>query len=171
MKIAVVGYSGSGKSTTSATLAQKLDIPVLYLDTVQFLENWQERPKEESKAIVADFMDKNESWVIDGNYKAFHQQRRFDEADMIVFFDFNRFNCLFRAFKRLIKFRGKTRPSMAAGCNEKIDFEFAKWILIDGRTKSKRKSYANMCKKYSDKVVVLKNQRQLDKFLQNPFKK
>ena len=67
MKIAIVGYSGSGKSTLAKFLSEKLNLPVLYLDTVHWLPGWQERPKEETKAIVAKFLDENKGWVIDGS--------------------------------------------------------------------------------------------------------
>lgn len=167
MKIAILGYSGSGKSTTARILGEKFGIPVLHLDTVHFLENWQEREKDESRLIVERFMSENDSWVIDGNYKAFRQQQRLEQADRILFFNFNRFVCFLRIFSRWIKYRGKTRPDMAEGCNEKLDFRFAKWILYDGRTPAKQKSYNNMCKKYSNKVVILKNQRQLDSFFKS----
>ena len=167
MKIAIIGYSGSGKSTTAHKLAEKYNIPVLHLDSVYWMENWTERPVQQSKAIVAQFMLDNDSWVIDGNYKALLQAERFDRADMIVFFSFNRFTCFFRALGRYIKYKGRTRPDMAPGCNEKFDFEFMKWILLDGRTTQKKKAYRNMCKKYSNKVVILKNQKQLDSFLEN----
>ena len=48
MKIAVIGYSGSGKSTTADILGQKLNRPVLHLDRVNFLPGWQERDRRES---------------------------------------------------------------------------------------------------------------------------
>ena len=167
MKIAITGYSGGGKSTTAQLLGEKYSIPVLHLDSVHWMENWTERPAEQSKAIVADFLAANDSWVIDGNYKALLQAERFEQADIIVFLSFNRFTCLFRALARYKKYKGRTRPDMAPGCNEKFDSEFAKWILLDGRTSQKRKSYRDMCKKHSNKVVILKNQRQLDSFLEN----
>ena len=69
MKIAVMGYSGSGKSTLTKQLAAHYGIPLLYLDAVNFKENWQLRDREECRKIVADFMQ-NENWVIDGNYSA-----------------------------------------------------------------------------------------------------
>lgn len=166
MKIVILGYSGSGKSTTARNIGQKCNIPVLHLDTVYWLENWQVRPVEESKAIVADFMAANQSWVIEGNYKALCQEERFRQADKILFFNFNRFICFSRALGRYMKYKGKTRPDMASGCNEKFDFEFMKWILKDGRTPQKKKAYANMCEKYADKVVIISNQKQLDNFLE-----
>ena len=54
---------------------------------------------------------------------------------------------------------------MAKGCTEKFDLEFAKWILFLGRTKSARERYAKVISDYKDKVVVIKNQKQLDAFI------
>ncbi|MBR5520736.1 MAG: DNA topology modulation protein [Oscillospiraceae bacterium] len=165
MKIAIVGYTGSGKSTTARMLGEKYNIPVLHLDTVHWMPDWQVRPVEESKEIVREFMEQNNSWIIDGNYKALLQSDRLESADKILFFDFNRYTCFWRRMKRWLKYRGKSRPDIAEGCNEKIDSEFIRWILKDGRTLKKRKGYENMCKKHSNKVAIIKNQRQLDEFM------
>ena len=164
MKIAIIGYSGSGKSTLAKHLAAKHETDVLYLDTVHWLPGWNTRPKEEKAAIISDFLDSHESWVIDGNYSKFFFERRMEEADQIVFMAFNRFACLYRAHKRYMTHKGRSRESMTEGCNEKLDFEFIKWLLHDGRTKTAKERYANVIKKYGNKVTVIKNQRQLDKF-------
>ena len=58
---------------------------------------------------------------------------------------------------------------MTQGCNEKFDLEFARWILKDGRTPQKVKGYKNMCQKYADKVVIIRNQKDLEKFLEKIF--
>ena len=100
MKIAIVGYSGSGKSTLARFLSEKLSAPVLYLDTVHWLPGWQERPREQTREIVKNFLAENGAWVIDGSYCKVHYERRMDEADTIIFLNFNRFTCLHRAFKR-----------------------------------------------------------------------
>lgn len=112
MKIAVLGYSGSGKSTLAKQLADFYQIPVLFLDTVQFLPGWQERNREEALTIVRDFM-KNDSWVIDGNYSEFLQKERLEQADQILILNFSRGVCLFRALNRYFNNRGRTRESMA----------------------------------------------------------
>ena len=165
MKIAIVGYSGAGKSTAAKRISEKYGMPVLFLDTVYHMPGWQVRPVEESKAIVADFMERNKSWVIDGNYKAIMQTERLDRADKILFFNISRFTCFRQAFSRYLKYRGKSRPDMTEGCNEKFDFEFAKWILKDGRTPQKVQGYKNMCHKYADKVVIIRNKKDFDTFL------
>lgn len=166
MKIAIIGYSGAGKSTLARRLGELYGIPVLHLDTVHFLPNWEERERSEKQKIVSDFMNDNESWVIDGNYSKLFSAERLEQADMIVMLLFNRFNCLWRAIKRYREFKGRTRPDMSDGCAEKIDLEFVWWILHDGRTKSKKADYKAISAKYPDKVTVMKNQRELDVFLQ-----
>ncbi|MFI3326422.1 MAG: DNA topology modulation protein [Clostridia bacterium] len=166
MKIAVIGYSGSGKSTTAKHLADFYKAPVLFLDTVQFLPNWVERDLEEGKKIVKDFMEKP-SWIIDGAYTKFYQAERFEQADQIIFFNFNRFNCLYRCIKRYFKYRGKSRESITKGCNEKIDLEFFLWIIYRGRDKKTIDKYKNLKLKYPKKIIEIKNQKQLDEFLAN----
>ncbi len=164
MKIAIVGYSGSGKSTLAKFLSEHFSINVLYLDRVNWLPRWVERPKEETCAIVAEFLDGNESWVIDGSYKSVHYQRRMDEADKIIFLDFNRFVCLHRALKRRKEYEGKNRFSMTEGCPERISWQFFWWLVWTGRTRKRKKNFQALQKTYADKIVVLKNQRQLDGF-------
>lgn len=111
MKIAIIGYSGCGKSTLAGYLSELYQIPVLYLDSVFWLPGWKGRKREESADIVKNFLDTNVSWVIDGNYSYMEYEKRMEEADRIIFLSFNRFSCLFRAFRRYFKYRGTTRES------------------------------------------------------------
>lgn len=163
MKTAIIGFSGSGKSTLAKYIAEKENTPLLYLDTVQFTPGWQVRDIDEQKRIVSDFM-KNESWVIDGNYSKLYRDERMYEADRIIILRFGRISCLYRVIKRYFSYRNKTRESMTEGCNEKIDLEFVKWILWDGRSKAHLEFLDKTTDIYADKVVVIKNQRELEKF-------
>lgn len=161
MKIAIIGYSGSGKSTLAKKLSQRYNSPILYLDTVNFEPNWVERDREVAKSMVAAFME-NESWVIDGNYKEFYQERRLEEADKIIFMDFSIFTCFLQAYRRKVKAKNTTRESMADGCIEKFDLEFARWIVRDGRTQKYKDRYRKICEKYGDKVLVCKNRKDVE---------
>ena len=87
------------------------------------------------------------------------------EADQIIFLNFSPLTCLFRAFKRYLTYRGKVRESMAAGCQEQFNWEFIRWILWAGRTKNAKERYQKLCQEYSHKVTILRNQRELDQFL------
>lgn len=171
MKIAITGYSGSGKSTLAEKLAAGYRVPVLHLDTVHWLPGWQEREGQEELALVRDFLDSNGGWVIDGNYSKLEMERRLREADLIVQMLFNRFACYIRARKRFARYRGKSRPDMTAGCDEKLDWEFTKWIFHGGRTKAAARRYKSVREQYPDKVVVIRNQRQLDAFVRKMTEK
>lgn len=165
MKIAIIGYSGSGKSTLARKLAKFYKAPVLFLDTVNFLPNWIERDRDEGRLIVCDFM-KNNSWVIDGNYSDFFQKERLEQADKIIFLNFPRRICIYRALKRYFKYKNTTREDMAKGCIEKIDLEFIWWILYEGRTKEIRNHYKQIEQNFKNKIVVLKKAKEVNLFLQ-----
>ena len=88
-----------------------------------------------------------------------------EQADQIIFLNFSAWNCLFRAFMRYLKYRGKVRESMADGCPEQFNWEFIRWILWDGRTSSHKDHYQKICSDYTDKVTIITNQKELDAFL------
>ncbi len=165
MKIAIIGFSGSGKSTLAQTLGEHYHADVLHLDAVHFLPDWVERARDEEKAIVEGFLNSHDSWVIDGTYTNLHFDRRMEEADRIVMMLFDRFSCLQRVAKRYRRFKNSRRPDMAEGCDEKLDLEFVCWVLWKGRSKAKREKYKYLKERYPEKVVILKNQKQLDKFI------
>ncbi|MCH4209731.1 hypothetical protein [Bifidobacterium sp.] len=160
-----MGYSGSGKSTLARTMGERRDISVLHLDMVQFLPHWQERPDDEQRRIVRAFMDEHSSWIIDGNYSKLNVEGRLECADRILLLQFNRFACLWRAFRRMKTYHGKSRPSMADGCAERIDFAFAWWILHRGRDAAHRESFRSIATRYAAKTTIIRNQRQLDAYI------
>lgn len=165
-KIAVVGYSGSGKSSLARAFAEKYGSPLLHLDRVFWLPHWMERQRGESRRIIGDFLDQNDGWVIDGNYRhpEYHYARRMAEADRIIVLALPRAACLSRALARWRRLRGQNRASIGEGCPEKIDAEFIKWILRDGRTAEQRAAYTALPKKYPGKVTFLTSTGELDAF-------
>lgn len=165
MKIVIIGYSGSGKSTLAKHLGKKYKVDVLHLDRVHWLPNWTENTLENKIFAVEDFLNSHTSWIIDGNYFKLLFERRLEEADMIIFMNFNRFNRLYRAFKRFLKYRNTVRDDISNGCYEKMDLEFINWILYSGRTKEYKNHFSSVMKKYKLKSVEIKNQKQLDFFV------
>ena len=133
MKIAIIGYSGSGKSTLAQALAVAYNAPALYLDQVHWLPGWVERPAAEEQGMVERFLNQQDSWVIDGNYLR-TLPRRLERCDAVVLLDYPRRVCLFRALRRILSWRGRTRPDMAADCPERLDGEFVRWIWEFHRT-------------------------------------
>lgn len=167
MKIAILGYSGSGKSTLAQKLAKTYCSDILHLDSVHFLSDWKIRSDDEKERIVKEFLDTHESWVIDGNYSKLFYGRRMEEADKIILLLFNRFACLKRAYRRYRKYKNSTRPDMGEGCNEKFDLEFIKWILWGGRSSRARNRYKQVISQYTEKVIIIKNQKELDNYIKS----
>ena len=88
-----------------------------------------------------------------------------ENSDKVILLLFNRFSCLYRTYSRYLKYKNTTRPDMADGCNEKFDFEFFKWVIWLGRSKTNVKRFKTLAEKYPEKVIIIKNQKQLDKFI------
>ena len=168
MKIAVLGFSGSGKSTLAKQLSEYYHIPLLYLDCVNFEENWALRDREECGEITAGFMQ-NESWVIDGNYNSdgFYQAERLEAADKIIILQYNRFVCMKGAFKRNIEYKGKVRESMADGCFERMDTWFFLWVILNQYSRKRKKHFRNIKEKYPDKTLILKSRKELQLYLED----
>jgi len=164
MKTVIMGYSGSGKSTLAAAIAQKEQVPALYLDTVYWLPGWEPRDLEGQIRQVKAFLAEHENWVIDGTYRKVCFEERMEQADRIVFLNFGRLASLCRAWKRYLRYKGKSRISMTEGCEEKFDWNFFCWILWKGRTKVHRERYEHVVCSWPKKTVVIKNQRQLTAF-------
>ncbi len=166
MKIVILGHSGSGKSTLARQLGEQYSLPVLHFDSIHFLPGWVETDRPYKREKVNAFLDDHpDGWVIDGNYLKVCAQRRFAEADHILYLDFPRRVCLPRAVGRLLRFRGKTRPDMAPGCPEKIDPDFLKWLLWKGRTPEKRREFLSVKAQYPDKFQHFTSPKQLKKEL------
>ncbi len=166
MKIVILGHSGSGKSTLARQLGDKYRLPVLHFDSIHFLPGWVETDRPYKREKVDAFLDEHpDGWVIDGNYLKVCAQRRFQEADHILYLDFPRRVCLPRAVKRLLCFRGKTRPDMAPGCPEKIDPDFLKWLIWKGRTPGKKQEFLAVKAQYPAKFHHFTSPKQLKKEL------
>lgn len=164
MKIQIIGYSGAGKSTLAKALSEKYDLPLLYLDKIKFYDDWKEHSNEEITNEVQTFLDNNDSWVIDGNYSSICPER-FSQCDIIIFLNYNRFYCFLKCFQRYLKYRSTPRESL--GINDKFDSEFRRWILHDGRTKTRKIKHLNNLNKCQGTKLVFNNIHQLNRFLRS----
>lgn len=165
MRIAILGHSGSGKSTLARELGQRYDLPVLHFDAIHFRPGWVETTREEKREKVRAFLAAHpEDWVIDGNYLRVCPEERFSAADVILYLDFPRGLCLLRVLRRWRENLGKTRPDMAPGCPEKVDWAFVRWVLWDGRRKKRRGPMAALGAEYPAAYVRLTSPRALERW-------
>lgn len=162
-KIALIGSGGSGKSTLARRLGKKLNIEVYHLDALFWKPNWTPTSKEEQIEVQNELV-KKEEWIIDGNYNG-TMDIRLNAVDTIIFVDINRVICIFRVFKRMVQYRGKSRPDMAEGVNERFDFDFLKWVWDYPKTK-KSVVLKKLERLPNDKkVIILNSPREVQLFL------
>lgn len=125
-RIAILGSPGSGKSTVSRQLGAITGIPVVHLDKLYWKPGWVE-PARHQWATLQEELVQRDAWIIDGNYGG-TAHIRIQSADTIIFLDPPRWVCLYRAIKRALQYRGKTRSDMGQDCPEKVDGEFLRYI-------------------------------------------
>ena len=163
-RIVIIGCGGAGKSTLARQLGEKLDLPVVHLDSIFWLPGWVEMDRDEFDLRVREEMA-DEKWIIDGNYNR-TMPERIARCDAIIYLDFSRIVCLYSIFKRLLTNLGKTRPDMGQGCKEKIDWEFLVWVW--NYNKKHRKRYHKLLNEAEHaETIVLKNRKAVKQFLQS----
>ncbi len=163
-RVLVMGPSGSGKSTLAREVGAALGLEVVHLDRLHYRADWVEAPPEEFRAAILDAVQEP-AWVIDGNYTSKGaSEERLAACDTIVFLDFPRRVCFWRVLRRTVRTFGRTRPDLADGCIERIDFEFLRWVWdAPGR----RPKMLALLDQYRDtrRVVVLSNTREVRRFV------
>ena len=97
-RIAVVGTSGSGKTTFARRLAARLGVPHVELDALFWLSDWQNVDDETFRRRVADVVAA-ETWVADGNYAAV-RPLVLERVDTVVWLDLPLRTCLWRVLRR-----------------------------------------------------------------------
>lgn len=158
-KIIIIGSCGAGKSTVSKRISKKFNLPLINLDQLYWKPGWTRTPREEWRKKVEDLARKDK-WVMEGNYQNTFDIR-FPACDAVIFLDVNRFVCFWRIWKRRIL---KNRFDKLNKCNEKINFQFMKWVLWDFPRKG-RKKINYFLKKSNKKLIILKTDKDISNFL------
>lgn len=125
-RILIVGCGGAGKSTLAIEMGKRFDLPVVHLDKLWWLPNWQSRSEQEfDEMLIVELMKSN--WIIEGNFSRTFETR-LKYADLCIFLDYDTELCVQGVYERVRKYNGFTRPDMADGCTEHFDEEFINWI-------------------------------------------
>ena len=162
-KIMLIGSGGAGKSTLAKELGKILQIEVIHLDAIHWYPNWQLVPREKQIQIQEELVQ-NEEWIIDGNWSG-TLDIRLKAADTIIFLDYSRYLCIYRAVKRRILYRNKSRPDMVEGNKERLDANFLKYIWM--YPKEKKPKVMEKLGEISDikQVIILKSPEETRNFL------
>jgi adenylate kinase family enzyme len=162
-RIVIIGNGGSGKSTLARRLGDLLGIEVIHLDARFWNPGWVETPKPQWFQTVAHLVA-GDSWIIDGNFGS-TMDLRLAAADTIIFLDLHRTRCLLHVLKRQISYFGRTRPDMADGCPEKVDWEFLKWIWdypVQSRPAVMEKIALH---RHNKQVIIFRSPAQISRFV------
>jgi adenylate kinase family enzyme len=161
----VIGVSaGAGKSTFARRLGQALAIEVHHLDRLYWKPNWVEASKEEFAQAQQEIVNHKQEWIIEGNYTGTFDIRA-KHADTMIYLEIPLYTCLYRVIKRWLTNLGKTRPDMAEGCEEKMEWAFIKFIYstYHARKKKMRERFRQYGK--GKTIIVLKNKREIEDYI------
>ena len=165
-KVIVAGVSaGAGKSTFAKNLGDRLNIPVHHLDSYFWKPGWIERDPEEFRDAQHQLVG-GDAWIIEGNY-ASSMDIRLAEADTFIYLELPLRVCIYRVLKRWIQNYGKTRPDMAAGCAEKMDKAFLKFIVTTYAARKlamRQRAIDFQASGPNRKSIILQSQKQIDGF-------
>lgn len=164
-RICIIGGSGTGKTTLANSLGKRLNLPVYHIDGMNYLDNWEERNKEERDNMILEKV-KEDKWIIDGTYRSTLKQR-FERADFIIYLDYSSIAQVIGVMQRYLKDHGKEKDEIP-GCEERMTWKFLKFVL--NWRKSKREYILNILKDVDEnKVQIFKNRRQLNKWYKEKF--
>lgn len=113
----MVGASGAGKSTLARSLADRLALPHLELDSIYHQAGWVPLPAEEFTARVAAAVAADR-WVIDGNYSAV-RPLIWARADTVIWLDLPRRTVMRRLVWRTLR-RAVGRAELWNGNRERL---------------------------------------------------
>lgn len=161
-RVAVVGPGGAGKSTFAARLGQRTGLPVIHLDRHFWKPGWVETPPDEWKACQQELV-RGDRWIIDGNYGGTFDVR-FARADTVVVLVPPALSCVLSALRRSVRNRGVA--IQAAGCRERVDCAFLRWIWRYNRDSRPRLDAALARHRDHLEVVELRSRRAARAFLE-----
>jgi len=152
-KIIVIGCPGSGKTTLSNKLGEKLGIQVYHLD------DWQTLPKEDFINKQNELME-GDKWVIDGNFVK-TIGNRIAKADTVVFLDLSKKIVCWRFLKRSFKDFNRERGE-SAGSYLKEKWGVLRYIWNFPRVEIYR--IIEQCRQ-DKKIIVLHNPKEMKNLL------
>ncbi|MET5964010.1 hypothetical protein WIA93_24610 [Citrobacter amalonaticus] len=166
-RIVILGNAGSGKSTLSRMLGEKLGYSVTHLDKLFWDPGWIKPDPEAFRQKVKDATNAP-VWITEGNYARRTFDLRLPEADLVIWLNTPRILCLIRVFIRSLG--NKKRPDLPEGCTEKINYAFFKFLRYVWDFDKKYRPEIERLRIESGgnvPVIYLNNKNQLQYFLAN----
>ncbi len=124
MRVSVIGCSGAGKTTFGRTLAARLGVPFVELDSIFHQPGWTQLPDDEFRARVRE-ATAPDGWVVDGNYSV-AREIVLERASTVVWLDYPRPWIMQQVIRRSVG-RAVTRRELWNGNRENA----REWLNAD----------------------------------------
>jgi adenylate kinase family enzyme len=157
-RIMVMGPPGSGKSSLARRIGQRCGLPVFHLDQAFWRENWVRTPDAVFRDEVAR-LAALPGWVIDGNYLDTIMPR-LQAADALIYLDVPTWLAMVRVLRRIVTGYGRVRPDAAAGCAERVEFEFLRFVWNSNR--ERRASHLAIVEAFQGRKFILRGKAESD---------
>jgi len=125
-RVAVIGISGSGKSTFASVLAARTGLPLLHGDQLEWQPDWKLRPEPDLHALHACWIEQPR-WIIEGWMEPARVER-LNAADIVIDMDLSAALCASRVLARML--RGERRGEMPAGCVDRFSWRMLSTVLL-----------------------------------------
>lgn len=122
-RIMIIGRPGGGKSTFAIKLHKILTIPVFHLDKIFYTDHWAQQNYQTFLDMQQQWIN-HPAWIIDGNSTKSYELR-YRMADICLYFNFPKYLCFWRVFKRLF-YKHPAIDDRAENCQETI-----RWNLLE----------------------------------------
>jgi adenylate kinase family enzyme len=116
-RIAVVGTTGSGKTTMARALGARLGVPHVELDALNWGPNWTEASREVFRERTTQALS-GDAWTVDGNYSKV-RDIVWSRADTVVWLDYSLPVIMWRLVRRTFR-RVTMREELWGGNRETI---------------------------------------------------
>lgn len=155
MRICILGFSCSGKTTFSNWLGLVFNVPVYHLDSYYYKTAWTINEEFDMGAFI-----NQESWIIDGTYSKHRLLERLERSHYIFYLDCNLAIRLYRMIARHISYI--VAPSGKNPISQKISLKFIfttvyKVLFIQPRL------IRHVKNGFSDKLIIIHGKRQMNR--------
>jgi len=151
-RVLVIGCSGTGKSTLAQAIASLRGLAYVSMDRdIFWLPGWQLRPRADSIALIEQAVA-GPRWVMDGNSPG-TLPLRLPRADIVIWRRPPRHIALRGVVSRWLRYRGRSRPEMAPGCPERLDWKFLRYIWTFERNEAPQ--FRDMLERHGGNVPVV----------------